>query len=112
MNINISSQDPESQHYKNTILSLGLRNLVTNQYTRVADQSETTIDHILTNLHCEISDAGVVQWEVADHLSIFVKAKIVSKDQKLHPTDSETPKFKRFFKEKKNKCFVIPFQLN
>ena len=109
MNINVSSQDPESQQYKNIIMSSGLRNLVTNQYTRVADQSETTIDHILTNLHSEISDAGVVQWEAADHLSIFVKAKLFPKDHNLHQSKSETPQFKRFFKESKRGIFCETF---
>ena len=109
MNINVSSQDPESQQYKNVILSSGLRNLVTNQYTRVADQSETTIDHILTNLHSEISDAGVVQWEVADHLSIFVKAKLLTKRQKSNSLDSNTPCFKRFFTQSKKNVFCDIF---
>ena len=109
MNINVSSQDPESQHYKNVILSSGLRNLLTNQYTRVADQSGTTIDHILTNLYSEISDAGVVQWEVADHLLIFVKAKLLPKHQNSNSLDSNTPCFKRFFAQSKKNVFCDNF---
>ena len=109
MNINVSSQDPESQQYKNVILSSGLRNLVTNEYTRIADQSETTIDHILTNLHSEISDAGVIQWEVADHLSIFVKAKVFSKNQNLKTSKSDTPQYKHFFNESKKDAFCDTF---
>ena len=109
MNINVSSRDTESQQYKNVILSSGLRNLVTNQYTRIADQSETTIDHILTNLHSEISDAGVIQWEVADHLSIFVKAKLFSKNKNLKTPNSDTPQYKRFFNESKKDLFCNTF---
>ena len=109
MNINVSVQDTESLQYKNFILSSGLRNLVTNQYTRVADESETTIDHILTNLHTEISDAGVVQWEVADHLSVFVKAKLFSPNHNLHKSNLENPHFKRFFKESKRDVFCDIF---
>ena len=109
MNINVSIQDPESLNYKNVILSTGLRNLVTNQYTRVADESETTIDHILTNLHTEISDAGVVQWEVADHLSIFVKAKLFSSHHNSLKSNSDNPQFKRFFKESKRDVFCDTF---
>ena len=109
MNINVSSQDAVSQQYKNLILSVGLRNLVANQYTRITDQSETTIDHILTNLPNEnISSAGVVQWEVADHLSIYVKAKLSHSQQlKMDP-----PSFKRFFHESKKETFCNTFCTN
>ena len=109
MNINVSSQDAVSQQYKNMILSVGLRNLVANQYTRITDQSETTIDHILTNLPNEnISSAGVVQWEVADHLSIYVKAKLSHNQQlKIDP-----PSYKRFFSESKKETFCNTFCTN
>ena len=112
MNINVSSQNAVSQQYKNVILSSGLRNLVTNQYTRVATQSETTIDHILTNLHSEILDAGVVQWEVADHLSIFVKAKLFSKPLNSNYRKFDAPHFKRFFTETKREVFCDTFAKN
>ena len=42
MNVDVSSQNPISQKYQNVILSLGLRNLVNNQFTRVTSNSETT----------------------------------------------------------------------
>ena len=80
--------------------------VVTNQYTRIADQSETTIDHILTNLHSEISDAGVIQWEVTDHLSIFVKAKLFSKNKNLKTPNSDTPQYKRFLMNQKKIYFA------
>ena len=31
---------------------------------------------MLTNLETEISEVGVVQWEIADHLPVFVKLKL------------------------------------
>ena len=110
ININVSSQDTVSQQYKNVILSSGLRNLVTNQYTRIASQSETTIDHILTNLQSEITDAGVVQWEVADHLSIFVKAKFTYNNLSGHQTDKI--QYKRFFNDSKRDDFCDIFSKN
>ena len=76
MNIDVSSQNNLSQKYQNIILSSGLRNLVNNQFTRVTSESETTIDHILTNLGKEVLESGVVQIEIADHLPIFMKAKM------------------------------------
>ena len=113
MNINVSSQDAVSQQYKNMILSVGLRNLVANQYTRIANDSETTIDHILTNLpNDNISDAGVIQWEVADHLSIFVKAKFPTKHSHGRRLKSDTPIFKRFFHESKKELFCNTFSTN
>ena len=112
MNINVSSQDTVSQQYKNVILSTGLRNLVTNQYTRIASNSETTIDHILTNMHSEITDAGVVQWEVADHLSIFVKAKLSTKYSHSQQSKLEAPCYKHIFKESKKEVFCNTFSTN
>ena len=111
MNINVSSQDAVSLQYKNFILSSGLRNLVTNQYTRIAEQSETTIDHILTNLP-NICDAGVIQWEVADHLSIFVKVNIASKYIHEQQQKLNVPVFKRFFSESKKEVFCKTFVKN
>ena len=72
-NINVSSASLQSLQYKNNIIRCSLRNLVNNQFTRVA----AIYDHILTNLHSEILETGVIQWEVADHLPIFIKAKLL-----------------------------------
>ena len=63
----------------------------------------------MTNLHSEISDAGVIQWEVADHLSIFVKAKLFSKNKNLKTPNSDTPQYKRFFNESKKDLFCNTF---
>ena len=109
ININVSLQNTVSKQYKNLILSFGLRNLVTNQYTRIASESETTIDHILTNLKSEISDAGIVQWEVADHLSIFVKAKLTPELTKPYQTKRDTPGYLRFFSKSKQGSFCDTF---
>ena len=112
MNINVSSKDNVSQQYKNLVLSVGLRNLVANQYTRIADQSETTIDHILTNLP-NVSDAGVVQWEIADHLSMFVKAKLpTTKRSHSQQSKIDAPCYKQFFNESKQEIFCNTFATN
>ena len=67
------------------------------------------MDHILTNMQSKITDAGVVQWEVADHLSIFVKAKFLSKQISFK---RDMPRFKRFFNESKRELFCDTFAKN
>ena len=51
----------------------------------------------------------VVQWEVADHLSIFVKAKLFSPHHNSLKSISDNPQFKRFFKESKRDVFCDTF---
>ena len=109
MNINVSVQNPISQQYKNVILSVGLKNLVSNQFTRITDLTETTIDHILTNLNSNITDAGVVQLEIADHLPVFVKATLFEKQ--AYPKNKDVV-YKRFFNDSKKDLFCETFVKN
>ena len=104
MNINVSSASLQSLQYKNNIISCGLRNLINNQFTRVAAISETTIDHILTNLQSEILETGVIQWEVADHLPIFIKAKLLNNN--LRQKNEIPISYKRFFNSTKKKLVL------
>lgn len=109
ININVSSQDSMAKKYKNLILSSGLRNLISNQATRISSSCETTIDHILTNLTSEVSEAGVVQWEIADHLPIFVKIKFKNSTQYANLS---RPKYMRFFNAGKENQFCEVFSQN
>ena len=108
MNVDVSSQNVMSQKYQNVILSLGLRNLVNDQFTRVTSESETTIDHILTNLSTEVLKSGVIQIEIADHLPIFMKAKMFLEKNKSGHDENENS-FKRFFTTSKKDQFCDTF---
>ena len=56
--------------YKNMLFSLGLRNMISKP-TRITKESETIIDHIITNLPNEIIHSGILEADVADHLPIY-----------------------------------------
>ena len=87
-----------------------MRNLVNNQFTRVTSETETTIDHILTNLGTEVLEAGVIQVEIADHLPIFMKAKMFLEQNKNISCDRDP--FKRLFTTSKKDSFCETFSEN
>ena len=68
-------------HYKNTLLSLGLRNTI-NKATRITTTSETSLDHILTNLNYSSITSGILQTDVSDHLPLYAIANL--KVEKKH----------------------------
>ena len=86
--------------YKNLLLSLGLRNLI-NQPTRVAESTETIIDHIITNLPPTGIESGVIQEDVSDHYPIHAIANLDIKKPKLAPYH-----FRRKFPHSKKHKFL------
>ena len=56
--------------YKNMLFSLSLRNLISKP-TRITKNSETTIDHVLTNVPNQTIYGGILNCDVADHLPVY-----------------------------------------
>ena len=112
INVDVSIQSTLSHKYQNIILSSGLQNLVNNQFTRVTTETETTIDHILTNLGHEITEAGVVQVEIADHLPVFVQVNMSLEKTKSYITGTNENLYKRFFNISKKDKFCETFVKN
>ena len=70
MNINTKdNSDKNTQDYKNTLLSLGMRNTI-NLPTRITETTDTILDHIVTNVNAETIVSGVITQDVSDHLPI------------------------------------------
>ena len=109
INVDVSVQSTLSHKYQNIILSSGLQNLVNNQFTRVTSETETTIDHILTNLGDEIIEAGVVQVEIADHLPVFVQINMSLEKTKSFITGTVENLYRRFFSISKKDKFCETF---
>ena len=79
ININTKdNSDKNTQDYKNTLLSLGLRNTI-NLPTRITESSDTILDHIVTNVNAESIVSGVVTQDVSDHLPICAVLKLPAK---------------------------------
>ena len=79
ININTKeNSDKNTQDYKNTLLSLGLRNTI-NLPTRITESTDTILDHILTNVNAESIVSGVVTQDVSDHLPICAVLKLSAK---------------------------------
>ena len=56
--------------YKNLLFSLGLQNMISKP-TRITKNSETIIDHVLTNIPNQSIHSGILNCDVADHLPIY-----------------------------------------
>ena len=83
LNINIMDYScSNTKAYKNLLLSLGLRNLI-NLPTRVADTSETVLDHCITNLPPNGIESGVIQEVITDHFPIYAQANLSIKKPNL-----------------------------
>ena len=70
--INVNTKDNNdkiTKDYKNTLLSLGLRNTI-NLPTRITETTDTILDHIITNVNPESIVSGVITQDVSDHLPI------------------------------------------
>ena len=70
INTSKSNETTVSKQYKDLLLSLGLTNLISKP-TRIANSSETILDHILANVPLQKLNCGVVRHVVADHLPTF-----------------------------------------
>lgn len=71
-----------SKRYSDTLLSLGLTNLILKP-TRITDSSETILDHILTNLPLQKINSGIVIHDISDHLPTFAITNCTTKKQNL-----------------------------
>ena len=70
--------------YKNTLLSLGLRNTI-NLPTRITETTDTILDHIITNLNSDSIVSGVITQYVSDHLPICGIVNLEVKKSKPSP---------------------------
>ena len=64
--------DTISNSYKNILAEYGVVAL-TNKPTRIASTSATTLDHILTNTFRYQLFPGIINYDLTDHLPVFVK---------------------------------------
>ena len=90
--------------YKNMLFSLGLRNMISKP-TRITKESETIIDHIITNLPNEIIHSGILEADVADHLPIYALCS-------LNPSRKTSPSgvYHRNLTSAKKHTFVDAFR--
>ena len=72
MNLDVSPmvKNKAITDYKNILSSLGLRNMISKP-TRITKTSQTTIDHVITNVPHQAIYAGILNCDVADHLPIY-----------------------------------------
>ena len=52
------------------LLSLGLKNKISKP-TRITETSETSLDHVITNLQNDVIHSGIFVAKVTDHLPVF-----------------------------------------
>ena len=71
INIDVSNvNDDDVQQYNNMLSSIGCVNLI-NVNTRFAENSRSTLDHIITNVDHDRIKSGVLDYPITDHLPIF-----------------------------------------
>ena len=72
ININMLSDpnSPHLKHYNQILISNGFKSCITNP-TRITKHSQTSIDHLITNVGGTIITPGVLQCSISDHLPIF-----------------------------------------
>ena len=92
LNIDVKDHSsPNTLTYKKLLLSLDLRNLISIP-TRVAESTETVIDHCVTNLPPTSIESGVIQDDISDHYPIHAIANLKVKKPAL-PTHHFVRKF-------------------
>ena len=105
LNINVSSENSVTKEYKFFLLSFGLRNYIKNGATRIGTKSETTIDHVISNIRNKQIKTGVIQYEATDHFPIFGIPKLF-----LSALKSEPPIYRCNFNENKRDEFCSLLQ--
>ena len=106
---NVDTLVPNDNHtlqYKNVLLSLGIRNTI-NKATRITPTSESSLDHISTNLNYSSIKCGVLESDVSDHFPIYAIANF--KPTKLKTSTQYT---RRFFSASKTTKFVETLAIN
>lgn len=105
ININVKDRnDKITKDYKNTLLSLGLRNTI-NLPTRITETTDTILDHIITNVNSDCVVSGVITQDVSDHLPICSIVNLSVKKIKSSP-----PKYIRKFNLSKKDQYVDSFR--
>ena len=99
-NIDTFQNSQNTKKYKNLLLCLNLRNLITNHFTRLNSNGGTLIDHLLTNISCKNVKSGILQYDISDHLPIY---GIV--DLETHKPTTERVTHVRKFDESKQNVF-------
>ena len=74
-NFNLLQENTNSKPWIRTFNSLHLNQII-NQSTRVTDTSETLIDHVYTNVPCNITEHTVPHYSISDHFPICVTRKL------------------------------------
>ena len=92
-NINLLSYDHDNSvnNFVDTLSTFSLIPLI-NKPTRVADNSQTLIDNIFTNLH-PIPTAGVIVADISDHFPIFARTSLALRSSCTESYDKLTRKF-------------------
>ena len=101
----IPSSNSYSKNYKDILLSLGLRNLISKP-TRITNSTETILDHVLTNLNFESCQSGILINDMTDHLPIYAFCNLSV--CKLKYRDGQ--KYRTIFKESKKVEFLSTFR--
>ena len=71
-NIDVSpkAKNTHAIEYKKLLFSLGLRNMISKP-TRITEDTETVIDHVITNLPNEMLNSGILIGDISDHLPVY-----------------------------------------
>ena len=72
ININMlfDPNSPHLKHYNQILIINGFTSCITNP-TRITNHSQTSIDHLITNIDGTIITPGALQYSISDHLPIF-----------------------------------------
>ena len=104
INIDASNIDDNIvQRYTNILTSLGCENLI-DINTRFAENSRSTLDHILTNIDKDQIISGVLNFPITDHLPLF--ALIRNQGNTSKKIDKEKEVLWRFIDDRKKEKFL------
>ena len=94
-NVNSKSLDNDAKHMKNIYDSNNLTQLIT-EPTRTTDNTQTLIDHAVTNRPSQILDSGVIPCGISDRDIIYVLRNSRLAKIKKEPRVVNVRNFKRF----------------
>ena len=102
LNIDLAAHSNKyTLQFQNILLSLGLRSSIT-KATRITSDSESVIDHIITNVNYSSIESGIIEYHISDHLPVFSVVNV--KVTKIH--QHCTPCTRRFFSVSKRTEFL------
>ena len=106
-NLDVSSSITNCKYYKDILLSLCLRNLISKP-TRVTKSSDTILDHILTNLPYKSCQSGILINTITDHMPVYTLCNLAV----LKVNYRSGPRHRRIFKDCKKSEFLDVFSQN